>query len=66
MLNKMTMLTTTQAADILGIKQARVRQLILANRLPAKKHGRDWIIRERDLELVRIRKVGRPRKPVKK
>ena len=62
----MTLLTTTQAADILGVKQARVRQLILAGRLPAKKHGRDWIIRERDLELVRVRKVGRPRKPVKK
>ena len=61
----MTLLTTTQAADILGIKQARVRQLILAGRLPAKKHGRDWIIRERDLELVRVRKVGRPRKAVK-
>ncbi len=59
----MTLLTTTQAADILGIKQARVRQLILAGRLPAKKHGRDWIIRERDLELVRVRKVGRPPKP---
>ncbi len=59
----MTLLTTTQAADILKVKQARVRQLILAGRLPAKKHGRDWIIRERDLEPVRIRKVGRPRKP---
>lgn len=61
----MILLTTTEAADILGIKQARVRQLILAGRLPAKKHGRDWIIKERDLELVRIRKVGRPRKAVK-
>lgn len=62
----MTLLTTTQAADILNVKQARVRQLILAGRLPAKKHGRDWIIRERDLELVRVRKVGRPRKAVKR
>ena len=61
----MNLLTTTQAADILGVKQARVRQLILAGRLPARKHGRDWIIRERDLEFVRVRKVGRPRKATK-
>jgi len=58
----MTLLTTTEAADILDVKQARVRQLILAGRLPAKKHGRDWVIRERDLELVSVRKVGRPPK----
>jgi excisionase family DNA binding protein len=58
----MTLLSTTQAADILGVKQARVRQLILAGRLPARKIGRDWVIRQKDLELVMVRPVGRPPK----
>lgn len=59
----MTLFSTTQVADILGVKQARVRQLILARRLPARKIGRDWVIREKDLEFVRVRKIGRPQKP---
>jgi excisionase family DNA binding protein len=53
---------TKKAAEILGINDSRVRQLILSGRLPAKKIGRDWIIREKDLEKVINRKPGRPRK----
>jgi len=56
-------MTTTEAAEILGVSQARVRQLILAGRLPAIKHGRDWMIKRS--ELLRftklIRTPGRPK-----
>jgi len=55
-------LTTQEAAEHLAISTARVRQLILTGRLPAKKWGRDWIIRARDLEAVQDRPPGRPRK----
>lgn len=58
----MVLINTQTAAKVLGINNSRVRQLILAGRLPAKKIGRDWIIREKDLEKVIVRKPGRPRK----
>ncbi|HZT34774.1 MAG TPA: helix-turn-helix domain-containing protein [Nitrososphaera sp.] len=56
------LLTTTEAAERLGISTPRVRQLVLENRLPAQKLGRDLFIDEKDLKLVEARKVGRPRK----
>jgi excisionase family DNA binding protein len=55
-------LTTTQAAARLGVSQARIRQLIEAGRLPARKAGRDWLIEEGFLQRVAVRKPGRPRK----
>lgn len=55
-------LTTAEAAARLGVTQARVRQLILAKKLPARKVGRDWLIRPSDLSKVAIRTPGRPRK----
>lgn len=58
----MVTISTTEAARRLGITQARVRQLILAGRLPATRLGRDWAIEERQLSRVAVRKVGRPRK----
>ncbi len=57
-------LTTVQAAKALKVNDSRVRQLILAGRLPAQKFGRDWLIQKKDLKLVANRKPGRP--PVKK
>jgi excisionase family DNA binding protein len=62
MKNKMKILTTAQAAKILGVNDSRVRQLILAGRLPAQKLGRDWIIYEKDLSKVVDRKPGRPKR----
>ena len=53
-------LTCKEAAKRLNINSSRVRQLILAGRLPATKFGRDWVIQEKDLALVAIRKHGRP------
>lgn len=55
-------LTTQEAAERLGISAIRVRQLIGAGRLPAEKFGRDYMIKEEDLELVADRKPGRPAK----
>ena len=62
MKNKIKILTTAQAAKILGVNDSRVRQLILAGRLPAQKLGRDWIIYEKDLSKVVDRKPGRPKR----
>jgi excisionase family DNA binding protein len=58
----MTMLTTEQAADRLGVTPARVRVLIREGRLPAQSFGRAHMINENDLKLVEERKPGRPRK----
>ncbi|HEX8632588.1 MAG TPA: helix-turn-helix domain-containing protein [Pyrinomonadaceae bacterium] len=55
-------LTTQEAAKRLDISAIRVRQLISAGRLPAEKFGRDYMIKEEDLELVADRKPGRPPK----
>ncbi|MEK7856280.1 MAG: helix-turn-helix domain-containing protein [Acidobacteriota bacterium] len=55
------LLTTSQVAARLGISAIRVRALVRDGRLPAVKMGRDYLIREADLELVRDRKPGRPR-----
>jgi excisionase family DNA binding protein len=58
----MTDLTTTGAAARLGVTQARIRQLIFAKKLPARKIGRDWLIQPSDLSKVAVRKAVRPRK----
>jgi excisionase family DNA binding protein len=55
-------LTTNEAAQVLGISTARVRQLVLSGKLPAEKFGRDLMIDEVDLEAVKDRKPGRPSK----
>ena len=58
----MEYITTKQAAKILGVNASRVRQLVLAGRLPAQKFGRDLFIKKKDLSLVADRKPGRPKK----
>jgi excisionase family DNA binding protein len=58
----MELLTSKQAAEKLGITPRRVVALVTAGRLPASKFGRDYMIKEADLKLVKDRKVGRPKK----
>jgi len=58
----MKMLSCKQAGKELGVHHSRIRQLIKVGRLPAQKVGRDWVILEPDLDLVRVRKPGRPKK----
>lgn len=58
------MLTTRMAASMLGVSDARVRQMICSGQLAAKKQGRDnyvylWSVRER---LDNPPKPGRPKK----
>ena len=58
----MKIITTTEAAKRLGVTPNRVRALIEAKRLKAFKYGREWLIDPKDLEAVKNRKVGRPKK----
>ena len=58
----MKIITTAEAAKRLGVTPNRVRALIEAKRLKAFKYGREWLIDPKDLEAVKDRKVGRPRK----
>jgi excisionase family DNA binding protein len=54
-------LTTKQVAEKLGVSVGRVRQMVADGQIPATKIGRDNFIKETDLELVKDRKVGRPK-----
>lgn len=56
------LLTTREAAEILEISDARIRQLIYAGRLPSQKIGQMNLIKKTDLDLIRERKSGRPKK----
>lgn len=58
----MTLITTAQAAERLGISVRRVQELIYSGRLPAQQFGRTYVVNESDLKLVEARKPGRPRK----
>ncbi len=55
------LMTTKEAAIYLGVDASRVRQMILGGQLAAEKGGRDWWIREEDLEKVKKRPVGYPK-----
>ncbi len=54
--------TTKEAAQILGITDGRVRQMILKGQLPAKRFGRALTLSRSDVESLRGRKAGRPKK----
>lgn len=56
------LLTTSQAAKILGVSTRRVQAMIKAKRLPFGRLGKAILIKEKDLEKVKDRKPGRPRK----
>lgn len=51
-----------QAAEKLGVTQRRVIALIEKGKLPAEKFANVYMIDEKDLELVKDRKTGRPPK----
>ncbi len=58
----MSLISTKEASEKLGVSVLRVQQLIWGKRLPARRIGRDNIIDETDLQLVKERKNGRPPK----
>lgn len=51
--------TTTEAAKILGVRPARVRQLILAGVIEAEKRGRDLLIAKSEVEKAKLRNTQR-------
>jgi excisionase family DNA binding protein len=59
----MKLLTTSEAAQKLGISERRVRQLINEGKLEAHKLGRDYAVEESVIESVKTYgKAGRPPK----
>jgi excisionase family DNA binding protein len=56
------LLTVSEAAKELGVSNRRVHALIAAERLPARKLGSYYVIKRKDMDLVRERTVGRPAK----
>ena len=56
------LLTTSEVAEKLGVTRWRVSQLIKDGRLKAERYGQIFLIKEKDLDAVKERKVGRPRK----
>ena len=58
----MKIINTAEAAVRLGVTADRVRKMIEAKRLKATKLGNVWLIDPKDLDAVKDRKVGRPRK----
>jgi excisionase family DNA binding protein len=57
----MKLLGTKEASERLAVSQQRIQALIKNGQLPAEKVGRDWLIKENDLELIRNRRAGRPK-----
>lgn len=51
--------TRQEAADALGVSVGRVRRLVAAGRLPAVRHGRRWIFRRDQLEVVANARLAR-------
>jgi len=62
----MKIISTAEAAKRLGVTPDRVRKMIESKRLKATKFGNVWMIDPKDLEPLKDRKVGRPRKAHKK
>jgi excisionase family DNA binding protein len=62
----MKVIGTTEAAKRLGISANRVRDLIASGRLKAQKIGREYAINPKDLDAVKNRIPGRPRKAAQK
>jgi excisionase family DNA binding protein len=54
---------TSKAAELLGVSQNRVRQLINSGQLPARRVGRTFVIRRADVDAFVALPPGRPRYP---
>jgi excisionase family DNA binding protein len=58
----MKIISTTEAAKRLKVSPSRIRAMTGSGRLKAMKVGKVWLIDPKDLDSVKDRKVGRPRK----
>jgi excisionase family DNA binding protein len=54
---------SSKAAELLGVSQNRIRQLINAGQLPAQRVGRTFVIRRHDVDVFAALPPGRPRHP---
>lgn len=55
------LLTTKQSAEKLNVSVRRIQTLITKNQLKAEKVGRDYLIREADLDRIKAGVNGRPK-----
>ena len=60
------LISSKEAAEKLGVSLRRVQALITSGKLPAQKIGNSYVLKKKDLELVKIRKPGRPVRENKK
>jgi excisionase family DNA binding protein len=49
--------TTTEAAEMLGVSAARIRQMVLAGVIEGEKRGRDLLIPKSQIEKAKARKT---------
>jgi len=56
------LLTTSEVAEKLSVSRRRVSAMVQANRIKAEKYGPIFLVREKDLQPVMVRPVGRPSK----
>ncbi len=57
------LMTISEAAERLGLSVAMVRRYCSTGKLPAQKVGRDWAVRQRDIERFAAASRRRGRKP---
>lgn len=55
------LLTTAEAASILGVSHRRARALVKSGRLPASRFGWMWLIQASELKKLKNRPPGRPK-----
>jgi excisionase family DNA binding protein len=58
----MAMLTTTEFAQQVGLTRARINQMLSDEEIEGEKLGRDWMIDEKYVEVVKSRPERRGRK----
>lgn len=59
-------ITTVKFAEEVNVTPTRVRQMILEGTLPAEKLGRDWLIEDKFIPVIKNRPETRGRKPLMK
>jgi excisionase family DNA binding protein len=59
----MKLISTKEAARIIGVSQRRVQQFVTQGRLQAQKIGGVWLVNPDGLDKVRNLKNGRPKNP---
>jgi len=55
------LLSTAEAAEVLGISERRVRALCQSGRM-GRQVGGTWVITPKEVEANKVRKPGRPRR----